>query len=317
MRETAAAHLVKQVPTARGGETAATVRARLAGRTWDVVDELYLVDEGGHLLGVVPATRLFAAGDDERVGALSHERAAVRGGADQEAVAVVALRSGVTSVPVVDDGGRLLGVVPPLAMIDILHREHVEDLHRLAGIGREDAFVRESLDSPPLRRARDRLPWLLVGLAGSVLATMIMAFFERTLAEKLAVSFFVPAIVYLADAVGTQTETIVVRGLSHSHRSLGQLLRAELGTGLIIGAALGGVALPMVWLAFGDLRLSLAVGTAIWVAGAVATTVGLVLPWFIKRVGRDPAFGSGPLATVVQDVLSLVVYFAVVQVIVR
>jgi magnesium transporter len=308
--------MVRKVPTADPGERVAAIRARLAGKRWDVVEDLYLVDRTGRLVGVVPSADLYAADADRPIASLGAARVAVHPRSDQEEVAVLALRHGVTSVPVVDEEQRLLGVVPALALIDILHREHVEDLHRLAGIARERAFVRASLESPPLRRARNRLPWLLVGVLGSALATFVMAGFERTLAEKIAISFFVPAIVYLADAVGTQTETIAVRGLSLSGVRLHRLLAAEAGTGLIIGSALGAIVVMLVWAGFRDLRLALAVGTAVLAACAVATTIGMLLPWALQRLGTDPAFGSGPLATAIQDVLSLLVYFAVVHLVV-
>jgi magnesium transporter len=121
-----------------------------------------------------------------------------------------------------------------------------------------------------------------------------------------------PAIVYLADAIGTQTEAVVVRGLSLSHRPLGRLLVGELSTGVLIGLPLGLVALLAAYLAFGDGRLALAVGLAILIAGSVATTCGLLLPWLLSHMGFDPAFGSGPVATVIQDVLSLLIYFGIV-----
>lgn len=313
MRETAAAHLVTRVPTARAHEPAGAVRQRLLGQAWDVLGELYLVDDAQRLVAVVDGRALLAAPAAQPVGELGRVRVAVRPGDDQEAVAQGALRAGVTAVPVVDDAGALLGVVPPLALVDILHREHVEDLHRLAGIGRERQFARDALEQPPSRRARDRLPWLLVGLAGSAVATWVMTRYEHTLQQRVAVSFFVPAIVYLADAVGTQTEACVVRGLSLTQMSLRDLLRGEASAGVLLGLMLGGVSLPLVWLAFGDVRLAFAVAIAVLVAAAVATTVGLLLPWALHRFGRDPAFGSGPLATVVQDVLSLVVYLATVE----
>lgn len=315
MHETAAAHMVTRVPTAREAEPIAAVRERMFGAQWDVLGELYLVDEAGRLLGVVDGRALLAAPAGQRVGELGRARVAVRPTDDQEAVAQGALRAAVTAMPVVDDQGRLLGVVPPLALVDILHREHVEDLHRLAGISREQRFARDALEQPPTRRARDRLPWLLVGVAGSAVATFVMARYEHTLQQRVAVAFFVPAIVYLADAVGTQTEACVVRGLSLTRMSLLDLLRGEAGTGLLLGLMLAGIALPLVWLGFGDLRLAFAVAVAVLVAAAAATTVGLLLPWALHRTGRDPAFGSGPLATVVQDVLSLVVYLATVDVV--
>jgi magnesium transporter len=263
-------------------------------------------------MGVVPAVALLAAEGGRRVAALGAERAAVAPDADQEQVALLALQHGVTAVPVVSTDGRLLGVVPPLALIDILHREHVEDLHRLAGIAREQDFAREALESPPLRRVRNRLPWLLAGVVGSVAATLLMARFEHLLTERVALAFFVPAIVYLADAVGTQTETLAVRALALSRLSLRRLAAAELGTGLLIGCLLAGIALPLVWAALSDARLAIAVSAAVLAACSAATTIGILLPWLLQRLGFDPAFGSGPLATVVQDVLSLASYFAVV-----
>jgi magnesium transporter len=117
--------------------------------------------------------------------------------------------------------------------------------------------------------------------------------------------------VYLADAIGTQTEAIAVRGLSLSHAGIAHLLAGELRTGLLLGAILGAIALGGVWLATGDARLGAAVGLSLVLASALASTIGLVLPWLMGRLGQDPAYGSGPLATIIQDVLSLAVYFLI------
>jgi magnesium transporter len=90
---------------------------------------------------------------------------------------------------------------------------------------------------------------------------------------------------------------------------LSRLLTGEVATGSMIGAMLGAIALPLAYIGFGDVRLALAVALAIFVAGSLATLCGLLFPWLLWRAGLDPAFGSGPVATVVQDVLSLLVYF--------
>jgi magnesium transporter len=172
------------------------------------------------------------------------------------------------------------------------------------------------LEEPPLRRARHRLPWLIVGLGGSMLATFVVARFESELAAKPALAFFVPGLVYLADAIGTQTEAVAVRGLSLSHVGLGRLIGSELRTGTLIGVVLALLAFPVVWLVFGELRLAAAVTLALAGASVVASVLGLLLPWLLARVGSDPAYGSGPLATIVQDVLSLLIYFGCVSTIV-
>lgn len=153
----------------------------------------------------------------------------------------------------------LMSAVPNGSLLHILRREHVEDIHRIAGIGRETHRAREAIKAPPLRRVRHRLPWLLLGLAGSMLATFVMSRFEQALSGKVAIAFFIPGLVYLADAIATQTEAVAVRGLSLSPASLAKLIGSELRTGLLIGLILGTITFPAVWLTFGDSRLAVAV----------------------------------------------------------
>jgi magnesium transporter len=310
-QEVAASHLVTRVPTAAPDESVAVVRARLPAGGHDLLDAVYVVGDGGRLRGVVGLRTLLEAAGDTLIGGLVAPRCPRVGpDVDQEHVALAALEHGLAAVPVVDGQDRLLGVVPPQALIAILYQEHAEDLHRLAGIRREFAQAQTAIEAPPLRQAHDRLPWLLVGLLGSVVATAVVARFERALEARMAIAFFIPGIVYLADAIGTQTEAVVVRGLSLSRASLRELLAHELGTGLLIGLALGALTYPAVLLAFDDPGLALAVSLALVAAGTVATSIGLLLPWMLGWLGSDPAFGSGPLATVVQDVVSLLIYLA-------
>jgi magnesium transporter len=312
--ETAARHLVQRVPTARATDHAATARERLRDGPYDALDAVYVVDDDHRLKGLVRLSELLRLPGEQRLGtAMRSDLPRITPDTDQEEVASIALRTGLAAVPVVDEHERLLGVVPPERLLAILRREHIEDLHRFAGIANGANHTRDALEAPPLKRVRARLPWLLVGLAGSMVATLVMAAFEQALTTRIAIAFFVPGIVYLADAIGTQTEAVAVRGLSLNHfSSIGALLAGELATGTLIGLALAALALPLVWVAFGSLALAAAVAGAIVAAGAAACGVGLLLPWLLSRLGHDPAHGSGPLATVIQDVLTLLVYFGFV-----
>ena len=306
-------HLAKVVPVTTPDATVGEVQIAIRGQHFDCTDAIVVIDSNQRVLGQLALGRLLELPLEKKVVEVMQTGVpSVDAGTDQERVASVALHHGLTSVPVVDSEKRLVGVVPAQALLAILRREHVEDLHRLAGIAREDANNREALEAPPVRRARHRLPWLFLGLAGSVLTALVIAQFETVLAENLAVAFFIPGIVYLADAIGTQTEAITVRGLSLSHARIGRLLAGEVRTGLLMGGILGSTAAVGAQIVMQDSRLAIAVGISLFAASGIATTIGLALPWLLHRLGRDPAYGSGPLATIVQDLLTVIVYFTVV-----
>ena len=317
LAETAASHVDAGRRVAAANNTAEQARQQIRADSAVGWELLCVIDGDGRLLGTLRAAELLVLPDAAVLGeVVQRERPHVLADTDQETMASMALQHGMAAMPVVDAAGRLVGVVGSLAMMDILRREHVEDLHRLAGVTRETDAARNALEEPPLRSARHRLPWLVVGLGGSVLATFIVARFETALAVMPALAFFVPGLVYLADAIGTQSEAVAVRGLSLSRVGIGRLIGNELRTGVLIGTVLALLALPMVWLAFGDLRLAAAVALALAGASIVASVLGLLLPWLLARFGADPAYGSGPLATIVQDVLSLLIYFGCVTAIV-
>ena len=312
--ETAAHYIAAAVPRGLPAHTATQAISALSGHRYESVTLFCVTDADGRLLGVIRIADLLAAPPETRLEELMWRDAPrVHADVDQERVASLALHHVLNAIPVVDHNDFLLGVIPSEALLHILRLEHVEDIHHIAGIRRETTRAREAIESPPMRRVRDRLPWLLLGLVGSIFATWVVAYYEQALKAHVAIAFFVPGLVYLADAIGTQTEAIAVRGLSLSHARLSTLIGGELRTGLLVGLALGAVTFPLVWLIFGDLRLASGVALALFCAGGVATTIGLLLPWLLDKLGTDPAYGSGPLATVIQDVLSLLIYFAIVS----
>jgi magnesium transporter len=309
-------HCVRSVATALPAATVRETVGKLLGHRFDSLEHVHVLDTGGRLIGLVPLMRLVAAREESRLDQIMDANPpSARPTLSQVKLLMLARRHRIAAPPVVDPKGRLLGCVPPHAVIEIAGRMHAQDISRLAGILHQEEPAHHALEAPPWQRVFNRLPWLLLGLVGSAVATIMMAGFEQRLSAQIAVAFFIPAIVYLADAVGTQTEALVVRGLSFDAPRLSRLLTGELAAGSMIGAVLGAIAFLLVYFGFGDALLALAVALAIFVAGSLATLCGLFFPWLLWRAGLDPAFGSGPVATVVQDVLSLLIYFWIVQLI--
>ena len=136
--------------------------------------------------------------------------------------------------------------------------------------------------------------------------------FEAQLRAQLILFFFVPGIVYLADVVGTQTEALAIRGLSVGI-PIEAVFWREVVTGFLTGAVLAGLTFPIVLWRWGRADVAGAVSLAILTACAVASTVAMALPWIIKSLRQDPAFAASPLATVIQDLLSVLVYLLICQ----
>ena len=302
--------MVTAVPRAQADRTAGESVAALARAEPAAVGEL-AVCEGERFLGLIRLERLLAADPDLPVSALlDGPPRAVAPGDDPEAVARQAAVLGARSAAVVDGEGRLLGVVPPERLLSVLAAEHDEDLARLGGFLARSGQARSAAEESVPRRLWHRLPWLALGLVGAMLSAGIVASFEEQLRAQVLLAFFVPAVVYMADAVGTQTETVVIRGMAIGV-PLRRIARREALTGLVIGAFLAACFYGFALAGWGDARIAAIVAIALFASASIATLVAMSLPYLLARLGRDPAFGSGPLATVIQDLLSIMVYFAI------
>jgi magnesium transporter len=308
--ETAAAHALRAVPIVALGQRIGEVRARIAGRSYESASHL-VVCENDRFRGVITIEDLLSAPDEALVQSVMDDGAPiVAPGVDQEVAVWRAVRHREAALCVVGADGQFVGLIPPYRLIEVLLSEHEEDLSRLAGLFRDASAARMTSEEPAPRRFWHRAPWLLLGLAGALLAADIVAAFEAQLQVNVLVAFFLPGIVYLADAVGTQTETIVVRGLSLGV-PIRTMLPRELVAGFAIGAALAVVAGPIVWWRWSSADVALSVGLSVFAACSTATVSAMALPWLFDTFGSDPAFGSGPLATVVQDLLSILIYLSI------
>jgi magnesium transporter len=311
---TAAQAAVSDVPLAAPAARVGEVRTMLAGRRFASATEIVLLEEA-RFAGVVPIERLLASPDATRLGELAEEAVLVSPDADIEAAARATAHRGGRSVAVVDADERFLGLVPPDRLLHLLEVEHEEDLARLGGFLSGASAARTASVEAVTQRLWHRLPWLALGLVGAMASAVIVGAFEDEIRKQILLALFLPAVVYMADAVGTQTETVVIRGMA-----LGVPIRTvfarELVTGLVIGLLLGSAFFAFALAVWTDARVAAAVGVALGISCSVASIVAMALPYGLARLGRDPAFGSGPLATVIQDLLSIVAYFGVASLLV-
>lgn len=260
-------------------------------------------------MGVVAIERLLSAPPDAVVEmVMDGDPPTVAPDTHQEHVAWAAVQHGEPGIAVVDDLGRFRGLISAQSLLAVLLEEHDEDMARLGGFLGSASAARSASTERVGRRLLHRLPWLLIGLIGALLAAVVVGAFGEQLEEQVLIAYFVPGVVYIAAAVGMQTETLAIRGLS-----LGVGIRRvavrEVVTGGLLGLTLGSLAFPLVWAGWGEVDIAASVAVSMFAASVIATCVALLLPWMLHRLGKDPAFGSGPIATVIQDLLTVSVYF--------
>ncbi len=308
--ETAIRHVCRRVPIVDPDVSAGEIRSSLVGVDFECATDIAVCAEG-HLLGLLAIEELLAVPADLTARELmDDDPPTIAPGVDQELAAWKAVQHGSSSLAVVDERGRFIGLIPPRRLLGVLLQEHHEDMTRQAGLLRMALGAQTPLQESVPRRLLHRLPWLAVGLLGALASAELMASFESALRAHVALAFFLPGIVYLADAVGTQTETLVVRGLSVA-LPIRRILLRELATGLLIGAILAALSIPFALWRWSEANVAWILASALLGACSIATLVAVCLPWAFARLGRDPAFGSGPLATVIQDLLTIAIYFGV------
>lgn len=314
-KETALDHADIRVPIAYPSQTVGEVLK--AVRTpppegWDSADHVFVVnnEKEKKLLGVASIRVLLTSPDEKKVKEVAREDfPKVFPHTKEEHVAMTAIRHDFDVVAVVDHQGRFLGAVDAADLLGILHEYHTERLLKRAGILKDEKVV-DIFRARVSTLVRLRLPWLIMGLLGGMVTTFILSRFEGILLETIAVAFFIPVIAYMNDAVGTQTVTLFVRGLTLEEVNLRRYILKEFAVGVLMGAVLGFLIFLYAFGMFGSLRVAETVGISMFLGISVATVNALFFPYFFHRMGKDPAFGSDAMVTIVQDILSILIYLS-------
>lgn len=263
---------------------------------------LYVIDRQNHLKGVVSLREIIVNDFDKKVkDILNPNVISVHVNEDQEEVAHAFEKYGFLLMPVVDDTKRLLGIITVDDIIDVIIDESTEDIHKMAGINKE-----EKVDGPLLDSVKSRLPWLAVNLLTAILASCVIDLFSDTIAKIVALSAIMTIISGMGGNAGTQSLAIVVRALS-----LGEIDRdnakrifiKEIGVGLITGAVIGiFVAIVAMNYEYNPV-FGLVAGIAMLLNMIFATFAGYSIPIILKKLNIDPALASAVFVTTVTDTL--------------
>jgi magnesium transporter len=309
-RQRAADLMTTAIPRAAPADSVARALSTLQEGPLEEAGHLYLVDAQGRLAGQVPVERLLAAGPEQVLSDLQGPPPLEVSPDDvAESAALLAVERHEADVTVVDEQGRLLGAIPIGRLLALLHEEHVDDMLRKGGVG--PAHPSPTEPHRTIDAFRARIPWLILGLVGGWAAAGIVGMFEKALQQEIALAFFLPLVVYMADAVGTQTETVLVRTLAYGRVPVLLHLWREGLVGLLIGGTVGIVAGLGLYLFGGYRQVALVISITLLATSCVATLVATLLPLALDRLGVDPALASGPIATVLQDLLSVAMYLGI------
>ena len=161
-----------------------------------------------------------------------------------------------------------------------------------------------------------RVPWLVIGLVAGMGLPFISSRFENLLSANISLVFFIPIIVYLSDAVGTQSQTIFVRNLVHKNMRFSNYLIKEFLVGTLLGLIFGSVLCISAYIWLKSAQIAVTVGLAMFLNISLAPLLAILMSKFLQKEKTDPALGSGPFSTVLQDLISLTIYFLVAWVII-
>ena len=297
----------------------ASERIRNLANASEVIYYVYVTDAQRRLCGIVSLRSLVIASPEQTLGEImTRDLIWVDTNTDQEEVAKSISRYDLLAIPVVDRERRLVGVVTVDDVIDILEKEATEDIYALGAVSSDgDNYFQSSLFTV----ARRRVIWLFVLLITNTVTGGIISSQQRLLEQVVTLTIFIPLLTGTGGNVGAQTATVVIRGLNTDEMkdlSPGQVIFREALAGALLGTILGIVATVWAFLLLErDLYVAACVGLSLMAISTLAAIAGSALPYFFRILGLDPAFMSSPFITTSVDVLGVLIYFNLAQIILR
>ena len=278
--------------------------------------DLYVVDSFDRLKGVISLKELVTHNFNTKISDIIHTKVeSVLFNTDQEEVGHRFEKYGYVTMPVVDSYNRLLGIVTVDDVMQILRDETTEDIHRLGGVDEG-----EKVDGALRDYVKSRLPWLIINLFTAILASAVVGFFEGTIQTVVSLATFMPIVTGMGGNAGTQTLTIIVRGLALGElnfKNMKKVFLKEVGVGLVSGIVIGVIIgiLGFVW--EDNFMFGIVIGVAMILNMIVATITGYLVPIVLKKFKVDPALASSIFVTTFTDVLGFFFFLGLATILIQ
>lgn len=289
---------------------------RMRSELPEATDRLYVVDRGDRYLGALSLSALLTRPEDQIVAQVMDRGInAIPAHLSEREVASLFEKRDLVSAPVIDEQGKLVGRITVDDVVDVIRDEADHSLMSMAGLDEEDDMF-----APVLVSARSRAIWLGINLATAFLASWVIGLFEDTLSRVVALAVLMPIVASMGGIAGSQTLTLVIRGLALGRvgsANARRLLFKELAVGLLNGIlwALVVAAIAILW--FDDFRIGAIIGAAIVVNLIFAAFSGAVIPLLLRRFGADPALGGSVMLTTVTDVVGFMAFLGLATIFLR
>ncbi len=292
-------------------EALQTIKSKI--KHLDTIDYVYVLDYNKKLVNVLSLKDLYRNPSKTKISNLKRVKLVTVQPHDAEDYAsFLSLKHLIYSIPVVDKNGFLLGVVTRRDIFSIQHRKHLENIFCMTGIDKAHAKIDNIFQLSLMESIRHRIFWLIIGVVGGLFTAKIIGLFQATLERNLILAAFIPLVVYVADAVGTQLEAFSIRDIS-LFQDLNFLLYFGKQFAIVSSIAfiLGFIISAIGYVMYNSLDFALVLGFSVFCASISSVITGLLLPFLLRGQKTDPANASGPIGTILQDLMSVVIYFTI------
>ncbi|MCB1423806.1 MAG: magnesium transporter, partial [Nitratireductor sp.] len=263
--------------------------------------EIFVISPQYELLGYVQLDRLLRTGRSASVESIMEDNIhPIEATVDQEEAAHIFQQYDLLSAAVIDNNGRLVGVMTIDDIVDVIHEEAEEDIKRLGGVGDEE------LSDTVIDIARSRFLWLLINLVTAVLASVVIGLFDATIQQMVALAILMPIVASMGGNAGTQTMTVAVRAIATRDMdsyNTKRIIRREVMVGLLNGAAFAVLIGVIAAWWFSSLDIGVIIAVAMVFNMLCAAMAGILIPLLLDRLDLDPAIASSVFVTTVTDVV--------------